>query len=244
MSEELKLKAFDEDGLTNYQEIVDYGTHIRREDHDDDGLNDGDEVSLGTNPKDPDSDGDNLLDGSDYDPLVADATAPAIDITIPEPGSTLLEYQRVTLTANVADQGQVDSVSFSVNGQHIVTLDKAPWQASYVVEGDVAELVLQVAAEDVSGNASLQSAAYPVQPVQLEDHSWTDETFSYEAQDFAADSVTMSQAAFESDYRLITAGDLTVQGGGLSRINAERLTVGGSLIIDGSTLGVDPDQGI
>jgi subtilisin-like proprotein convertase family protein len=53
----------DDDGLTDYQEIEEYGTEPSDPDTDGDGLSDGVEaVELGTNPNDPDTDGDLIGD--------------------------------------------------------------------------------------------------------------------------------------------------------------------------------------
>ncbi len=58
------LADFDGDGLTNFQELMVYGTDIRKADTDGDGLTDGDEVNLyHTNPLLADTDGDGLRDG-------------------------------------------------------------------------------------------------------------------------------------------------------------------------------------
>jgi hypothetical protein len=58
----------DEDGLTNKQELVDYGTNFQLADTDGDGLSDGEEVTIGadgyiTNPLITDTDGDGISDG-------------------------------------------------------------------------------------------------------------------------------------------------------------------------------------
>jgi hypothetical protein len=67
----------DEDGLTNYQEIIVLLTDPNLADTDDDGVNDGQEVTDGTNPLVPDSDGDGLNDGEEKargtNPLSADS---------------------------------------------------------------------------------------------------------------------------------------------------------------------------
>lgn len=58
------LEDLDGDGLTNRQELLDFGTGIRNPDSDGDGLLDGDEVArYGTNPVLFDTDGDGLSDG-------------------------------------------------------------------------------------------------------------------------------------------------------------------------------------
>lgn len=68
------LEDADGDGLTNRQELIDYGTAIRNPDTDGDGLRDGDEVDrYHTNPLLFDTDGDGISDGleiqSGSDPL-------------------------------------------------------------------------------------------------------------------------------------------------------------------------------
>jgi hypothetical protein len=66
----------DNDGLTNYQEIIVYLTNPNIADTDSDGVNDGQEVSDATNPKVTDTDGDGLSDGDEKtrttNPLLAD----------------------------------------------------------------------------------------------------------------------------------------------------------------------------
>lgn len=66
----------DSDGLTNFQEIIVYGTHPELADTDGDGVNDGQEITDGTNPLAPDSDSDGLSDGEEKargtNPLLAD----------------------------------------------------------------------------------------------------------------------------------------------------------------------------
>lgn len=56
----------DADGLTDYEELLKFGTDPRKADSDGDGLSDGDEVHLySTDPLNPDSDGDGILDGQE-----------------------------------------------------------------------------------------------------------------------------------------------------------------------------------
>ena len=63
----------DEDGLTDWQEVVVYGTDWACADTDGDGLDDGEEAELETSPLLPDSDGDGWSDGEEVlaetDPL-------------------------------------------------------------------------------------------------------------------------------------------------------------------------------
>ncbi len=66
----------DGDGLTNYQEIIVYGTNPELADTDGDGVNDGQEIADGTNPLAADSDSDGLTDGDEKargtSPILAD----------------------------------------------------------------------------------------------------------------------------------------------------------------------------
>ena len=71
----------DDDGLSDGEEVLDWGTDPNSADSDLDGLSDGDEVNTyGTNPLDDDSDDDGLSDGDEIniygtDPTVYDADA-------------------------------------------------------------------------------------------------------------------------------------------------------------------------
>ena len=65
----------DEDGLTDYDELMLLGTDPLVADTDGDGLGDGAEIVSGTDPFDFDTDGDGLADGFDQAPLVSCGTA-------------------------------------------------------------------------------------------------------------------------------------------------------------------------
>jgi formylglycine-generating enzyme required for sulfatase activity len=73
----------DNDGLTNYQEIITYGSNPDLADSDGDGLRDGEEKTRGTNPLAKDTDGDGLSDWeeeirSKTNPLLADTDGDSI----------------------------------------------------------------------------------------------------------------------------------------------------------------------
>lgn len=68
----------DADGLTDGEEVNQYGTQPRLADTDGDGLSDGAEVrQYGSNPKNPDTDGDGILDGTE----VSQGTNPVAGLT-------------------------------------------------------------------------------------------------------------------------------------------------------------------
>ena len=64
------LDDFDGDGLSDYDEVMKYGTDPRLPDSDFDGLSDSAEIALRTDPLNPDTDRDGLADGIDPQPLV------------------------------------------------------------------------------------------------------------------------------------------------------------------------------
>ncbi len=55
----------DLDGLTDKEELQTYNTNPMRADTDEDGMSDGNEITYGTEPNNPDSDGDGILDGDE-----------------------------------------------------------------------------------------------------------------------------------------------------------------------------------
>ncbi|MFH0815920.1 MAG: hypothetical protein V1934_03785, partial [Methanobacteriota archaeon] len=56
---------YDNDGLTNYEEMYVYLTNWTWDDYDNDTLLDGTEIAMGTDPKDPDTDKDMIEDGAE-----------------------------------------------------------------------------------------------------------------------------------------------------------------------------------
>ena len=72
-----EIRDSDDDGLSDFEEVVVYGTDPFDDDTDDDGLLDGEEVfDEGTDPLDPDTDNDGLLDGAEVD-LAAGTDCPS-----------------------------------------------------------------------------------------------------------------------------------------------------------------------
>ena len=125
----------DGDGLNTPDEMSTHRTDPLDDDSDDDGLNDGEEITAGTDPNNTDSDGDGLADGAEVathgtDPLVADTdldgasdgteielgTDPLDDASVP-PTQTVQPSFRVTLLDNpdgldVAPNEQVDGLTY------------------------------------------------------------------------------------------------------------------------------------
>jgi serine/threonine protein kinase len=81
----------DGDGLTDGQEVNQYGTDPRNIDSDSDSLVDGQEVNVAhTQPKNPDTDGDGIPDGLDPDPLAAPTATVAPPTDTPPPSPTAI----------------------------------------------------------------------------------------------------------------------------------------------------------
>ena len=118
---------YDQDGLTNKQEILETLTNPKVKDTDGDGLSDGAEVQAGLNPLDPDMDKDGLLDGEDAEPTAKDLLPPVVTLTAPSTGSSLVHGQQLRLSASATDNGRVSNVTFYVNGEVAGTLNKGPY---------------------------------------------------------------------------------------------------------------------
>ena len=61
----------DDDGIPDGDEVSVYNTDPTDPDTDNDGIPDGEELEIGTDPTDPDTDDDGIMDGLDPEPLVA-----------------------------------------------------------------------------------------------------------------------------------------------------------------------------
>ena len=145
---------YDQDGLTNKQEILETLTNPKVKDTDGDGLSDGAEVQAGLNPLDPDMDKDGLLDGEDAEPTAKDLLPPVVTLTAPSTGSSLVHGQQLRLSASATDNGRVSNVTFYVNGEVAGTLNKGPYEYVVLVPEQGSELAVEVSARDTNGNES------------------------------------------------------------------------------------------
>jgi hypothetical protein len=112
----------DEDGLTNYQEIIVHLTNPDLADTDADGVRDGQEVSDATNPLVLDSDGDGLSDGDEKtrttDPLLADTDGDGYQDSYEVQFSTdpKLATSVPTFLLNLANNGTATGGGFNKSG--------------------------------------------------------------------------------------------------------------------------------
>ena len=77
---------------------------------------------------------------------------PTISITAPTPGTTLIQGQTVTFSANASDDVAVATVNFTVNGQPVYTAQAAPYQFSYKVPVTATSLSFGATAVDYGNN--------------------------------------------------------------------------------------------
>ena len=77
---------------------------------------------------------------------------PVVSITSPIPGTTLIQGQTVTFSANATDDVAVASVNLLVNGQPVTTLQASPYQTSYTVPSSATMLIFSATAVDYGGN--------------------------------------------------------------------------------------------
>ena len=93
---------------------------------------------------------------------------PTISITSPVSGTTLIQGQTITFSANATDDVAVASVSFLVNGQPVFTTSSQPYQFSYIVPSTATTLTFGATALDYGNNlGTAQTVVVPVIPDPL-----------------------------------------------------------------------------
>ncbi len=93
---------------------------------------------------------------------------PTISITSPAPGTSLIQGQTVTLTANATDDVAVAFVNFLVNGQVVSTTSSQPYQFNYTVPVTATTLTFGATAIDFGNNAgTAPNVTVPVIPDAL-----------------------------------------------------------------------------
>ncbi|MCP3672742.1 MAG: carboxypeptidase regulatory-like domain-containing protein, partial [Gammaproteobacteria bacterium] len=110
----------------------------------------------GADPFDPDSDDDGILDGADTQVLIADITAPVIELISPTLPLNAVSGDIVRLKLAVTDNGQVASVvmTSSLGGDVLATVTQQPYEFDYAIDGLNNTYNLYFTASDVSGNVS------------------------------------------------------------------------------------------
>ncbi len=126
----------DQDGLSNYQEILVHLTNPNVADTDGDGVNDGQEITDSSNPKVADSDGDGLNDGSEKtrgtDPLLNDTDGDSysdsyeVQFASDPRSNTSLPTYTLTLTNNGTATGGTFSKAGTLAHDTNATLTATP----------------------------------------------------------------------------------------------------------------------
>ncbi len=90
---------------------------------------------------------------------------PKISITSPGRGSTLIQGETITVSANATDDVAVASVNFLVDGQTVFTTSAAPYQFTYTVPNSASMLTFGATAVDFGNNIGVaQNVQVPVIP--------------------------------------------------------------------------------
>lgn len=122
------------------------------EDFDNDGLSNSDEIDAGTDPGNSDTDGDGVIDGIDGDPLKPESSPPAVAITSPLDGETVVVGQTVSFSVDATDDGLLTGVQLTTDTGFSQLLTEPPFQADVIVPDSVTEIIFSAAATDGAGN--------------------------------------------------------------------------------------------
>jgi hypothetical protein len=202
---------FDGDGLTNKQELVDFGTELNDPDSDGDGIEDGEEVTPGvdgfvTDPRLVDTDGDGVSD-----PLeIASGSDPTDPASVNLAGVvTALEIDPFVFTLSVNTVLGEASLPFSVTGQLIdgSSLDLTARATGTTYESSD-ELVCQFGLEDglvFAGNDGACTVTVENSGFSAE-LALTVETFSPQPVSFVAIPGFANNVEVAGDYAFVAAG--------------------------------------
>jgi len=111
----------DGDGLSDIDEVLLYGTDSLSADSDNDGLNDGEEITLGSDPLDADTDNDGVSDGVEVDELLT-------NLLVAEFDGSALAVDHINGSEVVAMAGEWD-----VDGTELLSKDRRGW-VEYMVD--------------------------------------------------------------------------------------------------------------
>jgi hypothetical protein len=100
-------------------------------------------------------------------PVDGGTTAPAVSITSPAAGATVLERLPVTVAVTARDQVSVASVSLQLDGTLVETLYKPPYQFQVPVPSGRPTVTIAATATSISGVQSTTQETFHVQPYPL-----------------------------------------------------------------------------
>ena len=170
--------------------------------------------------------------------------APAITWQAPAAGSVLQQGRPYRVRFTVEDDIRVAAVNVFANNQRVFSTTSPPYEFIYTVPEGIEQAVFRVEAIDLAGNTGTHVRTFDALPLTTLDEVWTDSFIDFFDEDLIAQNVTMDSASFISVFDLSVVGDLRVGGDGDSTIFADRLDVGGDLVVDGVSLILRAGNGI
>jgi len=155
----------DFDGISNCKEKFQTGTAYNDPDTDDDGVNDGDELTEGTDPLDPDTDGDGLDDGTENhigtDPTDVDSDDDgSYDGNDSDPGDELrnqIEGNIESITCPTVADGSVSVLGIAI------TLNQATAYKGVATCADLAAIV----ATDGTAHVEVEVTTPPITAIKV-----------------------------------------------------------------------------
>lgn len=143
----------DNDGLNDGVEVSLVGNTTAADpnaDNDGDGLVNIDEVALSTDPNNPDTDGDGISDGQEVlantDPLVPETTPPAVVVLNPANFETFTEGQTLTVRIDATDNGVISTVELILDGISIASDSTAPYDFPFTIPFNTILSTIEVSA--------------------------------------------------------------------------------------------------
>ncbi|HEX7027691.1 MAG TPA: Ig-like domain-containing protein, partial [Gammaproteobacteria bacterium] len=168
---------------------------------------------------------------------------PTVTWQTPAVGSELFQNRPYRIRVDAVDDVRTVLVNFYADDQLVYTDAEAPYSFVHKVPAGATEMVFRAEALDLAGNlGSTGDLTFTVSPLTVIDEVWDGVTIDFFDEDLLAASVSMSNASFISEHRLVSTGDFLVTGN--SSITVQELVVEGNLIVDGATLTVNSLEGI
>jgi hypothetical protein len=122
--------------------------------------------------------------------------APSVELVAPAAGSEVGERRRLTVRAEASDDVLVSRVRFLAGGEVVAEDFRAPFEADFVVPGEVSSLTLGAEALDLGGNVGV---AEPVEVTVLPDSDPVVELLAPNAASLLVEGAPVDVAAAASD---------------------------------------------
>jgi len=97
---------------------------------------------------------DTLFEKGNYELILSLDELPTVSISSPLDGSNVLEGETVILNASAQDDGQINSVAFSVDGLQQLSISQEPYSMSLQVPSNISTLLVEAIATDDSDQSA------------------------------------------------------------------------------------------